>query len=241
MRLFLFFFIGFLGWPSWGESVPVPLSVAPVKAFVDGESVTFTTRDNWKLAARYQKPQNDLVFILLHQVGGKKEDWIPFATFVSKNGYGYLALDFRGHGESLITPDNSTATYKSFGRLGTDNEWNQMARDVDAALDFLRQNGIEEKSVAMMGAGLGANIALKSSALRKDIPLTILLSPRINFRDVLTVNPVRVYGERPILFVSSPEDAISFRDSQLLVTIARQRTGESRVFFFQARKSSGTR
>ncbi|MBI4050923.1 MAG: alpha/beta fold hydrolase [Elusimicrobia bacterium] len=210
------------------------------RTFTEGELVSLTTRDNWKLAAQFQKPlKEDILFLLLHHIGGKKEDWVPFAAFASNGGYGYLALDFRGHGESLVGPEESTVTYKSFREKGTDNEWNQMVRDVEAAVDFLDREGIQEDSVVVMGAGLGANVGLKFSALRKSIPMVVLLSSRINFKDVLTVNPMRVYGARPILFATSPEDGRGFKGTQLLVNIVRQQIGADYVSFIQPRKGIG--
>ena len=38
--------------------------------------------------------------LLIHQLGGQKEDWAAFADLLRENGYAVLSLDLRVHGES---------------------------------------------------------------------------------------------------------------------------------------------
>src|SRR6185295_17977250 len=108
-------------------------------------------------------------------------------------GYGALALDLRGHGESTHSAESSTATWRAFRKEGQDNEWNRMSLDLDAAAKFLKERGVELSSVAVAGSALGANVALKWAAVKPQVKLAVLLSPSVNYKDVLSVGAMRAY------------------------------------------------
>ena len=54
----------------------------------------FKTKDGWTLSAQYlpAKP-NRLTVILLHQIGGSKEDWYYMARHMARRGMGVLGLE----------------------------------------------------------------------------------------------------------------------------------------------------
>ncbi len=206
------------------------------------EDVVLNTVDNWEIFARYVKPLEDNpVIILLHSRGQNRGAWTSFTDSLSHWGYGHLALDFRGHGFSITQPSGSTVTYKSFSRTGMDNEFNKMTRDVEAAIQYLLEQNVPEEKIILMGAGLGANIAIKVAAVHHLIPMIAVLSPSLNaYRDVLTVNPLRVYGKRPILLITSSSHDRFFREFVLLNDIARLSAGALKVTSIIRPKESGT-
>lgn len=53
-----------------------------------------------RLAAWYLPPRNGAVIIVLHGAGGSREDVRGHLAVLARHGYGVLALDQRGHGES---------------------------------------------------------------------------------------------------------------------------------------------
>lgn len=207
------------------------------------EDVVLNTVDNWEIFARYSKPRADNpVIILLHSRGQNRGVWSRFADSLKHWGYGHLALDFRGHGFSITQPSGSTVTYKSFSRTGMDNQFNKMTRDVEAAIQYLSEQGVPEEKIILIGAGLGANVAIKVAALYRSIPMIAVLSPSLNaYRDVLTVNPLRVYGKRPILLITGSGRGRFFREFLLLNDIARISAGALRVTTIIRQKVSGTR
>ncbi len=82
---------------------------APPEGF---ESVALTTDDGVKLAAWYTPPTNGAAIMLIHGAGGSRESLRGYGEMLVRNGYGVLALDLRGHGES-------DGTTNRFGWQGT--------------------------------------------------------------------------------------------------------------------------
>lgn len=112
------------------------------------EEVTLQTQDGVQLAAWYQPPTNGSAILLLPGAGGSREALRPYAELLARNGYGVLALDPRGHGESQGKTN----------RLG----W-QGTLDVGAGVDFLDGRG-EVQSIGGLGISMGGEILLGAAA-----------------------------------------------------------------------------
>ena len=79
---------------------------------------------------------------------------IGLATRLAAEGFGVLALDLRGHGESV-------------GAIGPD--FAPMVQDVRAARRFLATRAdVIQSRVGIVGASLGANLAAIEAAIRGD-------------------------------------------------------------------------
>jgi pimeloyl-ACP methyl ester carboxylesterase len=207
----------------------------PAGPTLPGLRVEFVTQDSWTIVGSFQPPAQPgrWTFLLLHGVGSGRGEWGALAARLAVEGYGILAYDGRGHGESQVF-SGQKLNWRKFGDRGVDNDWNRTLFDVEAALRFLASKGIESSSVAFCGASMGANVLLKAAAQRKEIPLLILLSPGINYRDVMTVNPIRAYGKRPLMIVAAQSDNYAFQSSQLLYQLAMPLTGADKAIFLQA-------
>ena len=92
-------------------------------------------------------------------------------------------------------------------------------RDVEAAVKQLRDKGCTE--VAIVGASIGANLALLVAADDPEITNVVLLSPGLDYKGVSTESAIETYGERPVLIVVSKEDQYSARSGLLLDSMAR--------------------
>ncbi|MFA5161719.1 MAG: alpha/beta fold hydrolase [Elusimicrobiales bacterium] len=208
-----------------------------------GPDIILAAADNWKTAASYFSPSGSRpVVMLLHSIGRNKNDWKPLAAELARQGFGYIALDLRGHGASIKDPSGAPTAWRNFRRAGTDNEFNLMTRDIEAAISFLAAQGIDESRVALIGAGLGANLAVKFAAMHPQVAMTALLSPTLNAsRDVLAVNPMRVYGSRPLLMLCAANDPRVFQEALILYNIAKFGTGSSRTVFMTAAKGPSWR
>jgi len=212
-------------------------AVVPAPA---ARAVTLTTSDGWTLASVFRPPQDDkhmLVFLHSH-----KEDsaiWKTLAARAEAQGYGTFLIDFRGHGGSTAGPGGTTLTHTSFDRdiAGPDNNYNKMTEDVNAALKFLSAEGIDENRVVLVGAGLGANIAIKSAAAHPDIFGMALFTPTLNAnRGVLTVNPLRGYGRRPAFVAASVENSRLYQEVSVLRAILYHSAGAENVTFVTEKK-----
>jgi pimeloyl-ACP methyl ester carboxylesterase len=194
------------------------------------ERLTLTADDGWKLNARYLRaPENAPTVVLIH--GQKKDltEWKIWFDQLKRYGYGYLAMDLRGHGNSFLAPDGSTTSYKSFAVSGPNNEFNKMIRDVEAALAYLSTNSVTGDRIILAGSALGANLAVKAAAIHPEISMTAAFSPALNVNDVLSVNPLYAYGRRPLLLMSGADRVRQYKEFQLLNEIAKLKCGKENV------------
>jgi alpha-beta hydrolase superfamily lysophospholipase len=136
---------------------------------------------------------------------GQKEDWAGFATYLREIGYAPMTLDLRGHGEST-------------GEL----DWSSMPDDVLMAWNALTaQSEVDPTTSAIVGAGVGADLALVTTAAEPDVFALILLSPSIDVFDLQTDEAMVAYGERPVLIVASEDDPFSAEASLALAELAQ--------------------
>ncbi len=193
------------------------------------QSVSLSTQDGWSLAALYH-PADDgrKTVVLLHDLGKNKEEFSTFKANLAQEGFGYLALDLRGHGQST---GNGEAN--SFAKEGVDNEFNKMTRDVDAALSFLQNKGVSAQNTVVLGAGLGANVAAKSMSFSPDVAAVALISPTANNRDVLSIPAMRLY-KGDILIAAGAADKKGFLEASVIRNVAFLSAGEGKVTFLTA-------
>ncbi len=125
-----------------------------VGAAPDGfETITLTAEDGVDLAAWYAAPDNGIAIIVLHGGGGSREDMRGQATMLAGYGYGVLALDVRGHGES-------EGTVNRLGWEGT--------KDVGAAVAFLNAQP-DVEVIGGLGSSMGAEVLLGAALAYPDV------------------------------------------------------------------------
>jgi non-lysosomal glucosylceramidase len=125
--------------------VPIPAGATPVG---------LTTADGVALAGLYYAPPQPAApgVLLLHQRGGRQENWASFAQLLQKNGYAVMTVDFRGHGQSKGVVN----------WFGTD-------QDVIAAFDYLlKQPEVDPQRLAIIGASIGTQEGLTFAAAHPD-------------------------------------------------------------------------
>lgn len=196
---------------------------------LDGKAVSLTTSDGWNVAGVYKAAEPDKkTVLLLHDLGKNKEEFTSFAKALAKAGYGYLAIDLRGHGQSK----NLGEAY-AFAKEGVDNDYNKMARDADAALNYLQKQGVKPDDTVVLGAGLGANVAAKSMSFWPDTFALALISPSANNKDVLTIPAMRLYKGNVLIGVAA-DDKKLFLEASVIRNVAFLSSGEGKVTFLTA-------
>lgn len=169
------------------------------------ELLHLTTSDGVKLAANYfpsvqakhPNPRGWVVF--LHAMPVAKESWNALATILQQEGYAGIAIDLRGHGASDGGPDG----YVHF----SDSEHRGSIRDVDAAVDFLRGMGARNDRIAIIGASIGANLAVQYVARHRDFKMCVAFSPGLDYHGIVLTPIIGSLSEdKRMLLIGSRDD-----------------------------------
>lgn len=180
------------------------------------EPLTFKTRDGLTLSAFFQAPKSsEPTVIMLHGLGSTKAEWKMLIDRLAPLGWGVLAYDARGHGESAKQPN--ARPYQEFGPPGPQSSWEKMIDDVGAAVQFLiREKQVDRRSIFVIGASLGANVALNFAVYSPRLRGAVLLSPGLNYQEIKTDQTILKAKNPPTLIVASPADGYAFLSSRQL-------------------------
>ena len=213
---------------------------AGAQAQREEERVTLTSEDGWPLSGRYLKAADGApTLVLIHAQKSDLTEWEPILKPLKRYGFGYLAFDLRGHGDSFVTPAGSTTSWRAFSVDGQDNEYNKMTRDVEAAVAYLSTRSVAGGNIILAGSGLGANLAIKTAAIHPEIAMVIAASPALNVNSVLSVNPLRAYGHRPLLLIAGADRARQHAEFQILNHTAQIACGKNNVTVIVEAKGYG--
>lgn len=159
--------------------------------------------------------------LLLHMMPETKESWEAFAQALVGLGVNALAIDLRGHGES-VGSQFGALNYRTF----TDAEHQESTRDVEAAAKWIMdRHGVKRSHVAVCGASIGANLALAYAAANQSCPAVLALSPGLDFRGISAEDKVlALAASQQKIIVASDDDAESFDASRELAAIKRSMT-----------------
>jgi len=189
--------------------------------------VKLSTADGVTLSAAWGAPTKATRgVVLVHMSGRSKEDWQSLADKLYRGGIQVLSVDLRGHGAN-VPPAAAGATPPA-------PDYPAMLADVKAAVAFLRGKGVTH--ITLVGAELGANLAINVAADDPAVVDVVMLSPGVDVRGVIASDAVRRYGDRPLLIVASEDDSYSARSSAVLAGGA---TG-THEFILLAKAGKGT-
>jgi len=142
--------------------------------------------------------------LLLHMNGRTRDDWDDFARQLAGSGYTALAIDMRGHGDT-----------------GGGRDWDLAAEDLQSVwAAFTGREDIQGSQTAIIGASIGANMALVTAAAEPAVKSVALLSPGRDYFGVTTEDRIIEYGSRPIMIVASEEDTEAAASSRALHELA---------------------
>ncbi len=136
-----------------GVATNAPRPAAAAAATLDfpgARDVSFPASDGVRLAGWYVPGRNGAAVILLHGSHGTRNDTLGHLRMLHAAGYGVLAFDARGHGQSAGQTN----------ALGWSGD-----RDIAGAVSFLeRQPGVNRRRIAALGLSMGAEEALRAAA-----------------------------------------------------------------------------
>jgi pimeloyl-ACP methyl ester carboxylesterase len=111
--------------------------------------------DDVRLRGWYVPSHNGAAVIAMHGTGGSRLGVAEHASMLARHGYGVLALDLRGHGESD-------------GR-STSAPW-KLDDDIDAAVEWLAAcTDVDATRIGLLGVSLGGEVSLHAATRRRDV------------------------------------------------------------------------
>jgi pimeloyl-ACP methyl ester carboxylesterase len=171
--------------------------------------VHWKTSDGVLISARYHAPAKPEHFqwVLLHGLGSSQGEWDAIAHTLAKHGDGILTYDARGHGESTTTVKGEPVDYRQWRNAGPGTPRDRMTSDLDTAVQALRvQFQAPPALIAVGGASLGANVALRYAGANASVPAVILLSPGLEYAGVRSEDAFRRTKSRPVFMAVSTDD-----------------------------------
>jgi dienelactone hydrolase len=139
------------------------------------EAVSIQTADGQTLQASFYKPGSIAPgVLLLHDAGGSRSQVDPLADRMSKQGFGVLTIDLRGHGASKSTK----LDWDKLSDNDKKSTWALAPKDVDAAAHWLlSQPGIRSTSLALVGYGASCALAVRHAKGDENVVCMVLLAP----------------------------------------------------------------
>lgn len=132
-----------------GTHAPQPAFTAAAPA--GAQRVSFAADDGTELVGWFTPSKNDATVIVLAGAGGTKADTTAQAGVLTRHGYGVLALDARGTGES--------GGHAMLWGWGGEN-------DLSAAVSYLYSRpDVNPYRVGALGLSMGAEVAITAAAL----------------------------------------------------------------------------
>lgn len=153
------------------------------------QRITFQTTDGVIIVGDWGAPTQGVAknaVLLLHMMPVTRTSYAQLADVLDKANFATLAIDLRGHGESVyrvqVIGNRQQLDYKNF----SDAEHQASRLDIDAAMNFLKGKGFNEPHISFVGASIGANLALDAMERYNGTRRAVLLSPGLDYRGVTT-------------------------------------------------------
>jgi alpha-beta hydrolase superfamily lysophospholipase len=122
--------------------------------------VTFSARDGVRLAGWYAPGRSSSAVLLLHGSHDTRVSTLSHLRMLAGAGYGVLAFDARGHGQSR-------GETNALGWRGSD--------DIAGAFAFLaREPGVDAHRISLLGLSMGAEEGLRAAA--DGVPLAAVIA-----------------------------------------------------------------
>lgn len=178
------------------------------------ERMTYTTVDGVKIVGDWVTAPTTLgAVILVHSMQTTRSSWAAVQAALAKRGLASVAIDLRGHGDSIVGPEGAGIDAKTFK---SDAEHQSSLYDVIGAYEWLRDRGIAPSQMAVVGASIGANLAVEFLLEHPLVAAGALLSPGADYHgtNVVADAPSVLPDQSMWIAASEIDDQESFEASQ---------------------------
>jgi dienelactone hydrolase len=176
------------------------------------QPVSFSARDGVTVTGTLLVPEKTPApaVLMLPMMSRTQHDFDQVAARLAESGIAALAIDFRRGGSAK--PGEADALESG--------DFSDLVLDVEAARAYLSARpDIVGPKVGLLGASLGANVAVLAAGNDASIPTMALLSVSLEYRGLRIEQALKKYGSRPALLVASSEDAYALRTARQAVTM----------------------
>jgi pimeloyl-ACP methyl ester carboxylesterase len=180
------------------------LEVVTQQDQTSGEGLSLETFDGVELYAAFDIPEGVQapipVALLLHGYGEDHTVWAPLRERLLQRGWAVLALDLRGHGQSLT---RGAATIRPQESWRTDSQ--QFPLDLQPALDYLRTRPrLDSNRIAVIGFDVGAQLALIASERFREVSTAVAIDPNLD-QALSMAGTARAFAPRTTFIVAAPD------------------------------------
>ena len=199
------------------------LALVPGAFAQNFRAIRLMTADDVGIAAAYYPVPGEHApaLLLVHGFTQSRDGWNTLAPVLQRNGIAVLTIDLRGHGQSNRRITARGPELVDFHNLAA-RDFPAMLLDINAAMEWLlEQPGIDHKHIGLIGADIGANLALRYAMVNDEIAALVLFSPGINYRGVRTDDAMKKIGPVPLRIVVSQLENFSFESAKRLVEIRK--------------------
>ena len=161
-------------------ATPIVLtSTAHANRGASQEPVELKASDGHKVPGTFYKPggnERAPGVILIHDAGSDRAQLDLLAERLSKQGFGVLAVDLRGHGASKT----DKLAWEKLSETEKKSTWSFAQRDIDAAATWLLgQASIHSTSLSLVGYGAGCALAVRHAKSDENVESLVLLAPSV--------------------------------------------------------------
>lgn len=159
------------------------------------------------------------VVLLLHSIGYSSSDWGNLINDLNSVGYAVIAMDLRGHGQSVYDKTFHKKSWVYF----TPKTYSKFPSDVLGIINQAQTQAknLDFKNMAIVGADIGANTAVLATKDLKIKPKTlVLISPTVTFKGLYI--PIAMTNlNMPILTMTSTKDRYSLQAQKELAKFSQ--------------------
>lgn len=193
----------------------------PSLAGVEKRTKVFNTSNATKIYAdvyRQTGQHPHPVALLLHMLGRSRSDYSALIAPLIDKGFSVVAMDFRGHGQSIAGTNRTRLNYEKF----SDSDWALLPQDVKTVIQEVNNlPGLQGVPFAIVGASIGANTAIIAASENESVKALVLLSPGLDYHGLKpSIAMTKFKGKT--LIVAAKDDGYSAQSSAQLARLKPQ-------------------
>jgi dienelactone hydrolase len=189
--------------PLSAQSTVDASAPAKAKPASSATKVELESEDKRKLAASFWAPKDQKgaapAAVLVHDAGSDRSTLAELGERLWKQGFAVVAVDLRGHGESL-------GSDKGWDALPEDERaraWTFAQRDVKAAADWItEQPGVHGSNLSLLGDRAGATLVTRYAQRDENVRCLVLLEPKEETLGFNLAKDVAALGGLPTCIVA---------------------------------------